>query len=95
MRNAFDEQGRQAHIMSAVGHQTKQCSTQKKVGDLPAEDGEEMKRTNEIKMAPLLLDAIDIQGKDISVDALLTQRSFAEYLVQRGAHYHFTVKGNQ
>ncbi len=29
MRNAFDEQGRQAHIMSAVGHQTKQCSTQK------------------------------------------------------------------
>lgn len=54
-----------------------------------------MKRTNEIKTAPLLLDAIDIQGKDISADALLTQRSFAEYLVQRGAHYHFTVKGNQ
>lgn len=67
----------------------------KKVGDLPTEDGEEMKRTNEIKTAPLLLDAIDIQDKDISADALLTQRSFAEYLVQRGAHYHFTVKGNQ
>ncbi len=34
--------------------------------------------------------------KDISADALLTQLSFAEYLVtQRGAHYHFTVKGNQ
>jgi predicted transposase YbfD/YdcC len=47
-------------------------------------------------MAAPLLDALDIQGKDISCDALLTQRKFAEYLVtERHAHYHFTVKGNQ
>jgi predicted transposase YbfD/YdcC len=47
-------------------------------------------------MAIPLLDAIDIQGKDISADALLTQREFAEYLVtKRKAHYHFTVKRNQ
>jgi predicted transposase YbfD/YdcC len=47
-------------------------------------------------MAIPLLDAIDIQGKDISADALLTQRKLAEYLVtDRKAHYHFTVKGNQ
>jgi hypothetical protein len=30
MCNAIDEQGRQAHIMSAVGHETKNCYTQKK-----------------------------------------------------------------
>jgi len=55
-----------------------------------------MKRTNEIKMAAPLLDTIAIYGKEISADALLTQRDFAEYLVkERGAHYHFTVKGNQ
>jgi len=43
-----------------------------------------------------LLDAIDIQGKDITADALLTQRHIADYLVQqRNAHYHFTVKNNQ
>jgi len=30
MRNAIDEQGYQTHIMSAVGHQTKTCYTQKK-----------------------------------------------------------------
>lgn len=43
-----------------------------------------------------MLDAIDIQGKVITADALLTQRAFATYLVeQRNAHYHFTVKGNQ
>jgi predicted transposase YbfD/YdcC len=42
-----------------------------------------------------LLDAIDIQGKDVTADALLTQRKIADYLVrQRNAHYHFTVKNN-
>ena len=47
-------------------------------------------------MAIPLLDGIDITGKDITADALLTQRKLAEYLVkQRHAHYHFTVKGNQ
>jgi predicted transposase YbfD/YdcC len=47
-------------------------------------------------MAIPLLDVIDIQGKDVSADALLTQRKLAEYLVtERQAHYHFTVKGNQ
>ena len=30
MCNAIDEEGRQAHIMSAIGHETKTCYTQKK-----------------------------------------------------------------
>ena len=30
MCNAIDEQGHQTHIMSAIGHQTKACYTQKK-----------------------------------------------------------------
>jgi predicted transposase YbfD/YdcC len=42
-----------------------------------------------------LLDAIAIKGKTLSVDALLTQRKFAEYVVNRGADYHFTIKNNQ
>ena len=69
----------------------------KKVGTLPIKGAsEEAKQTNEIKMAIPLLDAIVIKGKDISADALLTQREFARYLVEdRQAHYHFTVKGNQ
>lgn len=47
-------------------------------------------------MAIPLLETIAIEGKDISADALLTQRKLAHYLVeQRHAHYHFTVKGNQ
>jgi len=68
----------------------------KKVGTLPVEGCEEEKQTNEIKIAIPLLDSIDISGKTITADALLTQRAIASYLVaQRGAHYHFTVKGNQ
>jgi predicted transposase YbfD/YdcC len=66
------------------------------VGTLPVKDNEELKRTNEIKMAIPLLNTIDIEDKDVTADALLTQRKIAEYLVtERHAHYHFTVKGNQ
>jgi predicted transposase YbfD/YdcC len=66
------------------------------VATLPVAATDELKRTNEIKTAIPLLDAIDIQGKDITADALLTQRHIADYLVrQRNAHYHFTVKNNQ
>lgn len=63
---------------------------------MPVEGSAEVKRTNEIKTVIPLLEAIDIAGKEISADALLTQRALAEYLVrERQAHYHFTVKGNQ
>jgi predicted transposase YbfD/YdcC len=66
------------------------------VGSLPIADSEEVKRTNEIKMAIPLLEAIDIKGREITADALLTQRALARYLVEkRQAHYHFTVKKNQ
>lgn len=66
----------------------------KKVGTLRPEGSDEEKRTNEIKTAAPLLDAIDIAGRTITADALLTQRELADYLVERGANYHFTAKGN-
>jgi len=68
----------------------------KKVGSLPIEGNDELKRTNEIKTAIPLLEAIEIKGKDITADALLTQWKLANYIVdERNAHYHFTVKANQ
>lgn len=42
-----------------------------------------------------LLDAISIQGKTLTADALLTQRKLANYIVEHQADYHFTVKANQ
>lgn len=95
MCNAKDKQGRQTHIMSVVGHETAFCHTQKKVGTIPVKGGDGVKQTNEIGMFTFLLDAIEIKGKDITVDALLTQRKIADYIVGRDAHYHFTVKENQ
>lgn len=62
---------------------------------MPVTGSDEEKRTNEIGMAIPLLQTCDITGKDITADALLTQRAIATYIVEQGAHYHFTVKGNQ
>jgi predicted transposase YbfD/YdcC len=68
----------------------------KKVGVLHKQGDQEGKRTNEIKTIIPLLDFISIEGKVITVDALLTQSDLVDYLVlKRNAHYHFTVKGNQ
>ena len=38
MCNAIDDTGKQTHIMSAVGHQSKQCYTQKKSGLCPSKE---------------------------------------------------------
>ena len=58
---------------------------------------EALKQTNEIKTAiPLLDGVVDLENRDVTADALLTQRELATYLVdERQAHYHFTVKRNQ
>ncbi len=46
-------------------------------------------------MAIPLLAGCALAGKDITGDALLTQRALATYIVERQAHYYFTAKGNQ
>ncbi len=70
-------------------------ATPKKLGTLPVADSEEQKQTNEIGVMIPLLDAIDISGREITADALHTQRKLATYLVeQRDGHYHFSVEGN-
>ena len=78
MRGAVvDNEGQQVHVMSAVGHGSKHCYTQKKVGTLPVNGSDEQKRTNEIKTVAPMLDAFDITGRTITADALHTQREFA------------------
>lgn len=46
-------------------------------------------------MAIPLLTTCEIAGKDVTGDALPTQRALATYVVERQADYHFTVKSNQ
>ena len=62
---------------------------------MPLEASDERKRTNEIGMAIPLLNGCNVADKVITADALLTQRSLASYLVERQAHYSFSVKANQ
>jgi predicted transposase YbfD/YdcC len=45
--------------------------------------------------APVLDTVADLRGVLVTADALHCQRTHADYLHARGAHYLFTVKGNQ
>jgi hypothetical protein len=54
-----------------------------------------VKQTNELGMAIPVLDALDIAGKTVTAGALPTQRTLADYLLERGAHDVFTVKDHQ
>lgn len=49
MRNAIDENGRQAHIMSAIGHDSKQCYTQKKSALCPLPEVTSKNRPTKLK----------------------------------------------
>lgn len=51
-------------------------------------------KTNEIKIVPDMIDALDIQGAMISVDALNTQKDIAEKIIDAKADYTLALKGN-
>ena len=52
-------------------------------------------RENEIVAAPRLLKMLDLQGKIVTGDALLTQRKLSLQIVAAGGEYVFPVKENQ
>jgi predicted transposase YbfD/YdcC len=52
-------------------------------------------RENEIRAAPHVLKRLDLQGKIVTGDALLTQRKLARQIVEAGGDYVFLVKDNQ
>jgi hypothetical protein len=53
-------------------------------------DGDEL-----AAFAPVLDTVPDLRAAVVTGDALYCQRMHADYLHARGAHYLFTVKGNQ
>jgi predicted transposase YbfD/YdcC len=78
-----DEDSR--HLLAAFDHGHGAVLGQVEVGT----------KTNEIPLFTALLDRIDLTRAVITADALHAQRSHAEYLAGRGAHYVLTVKRNQ
>lgn len=76
---------RPRHLMAAVIHQTGVVVGQRTV-DV---------KTNEITVAPPLLEPLDLRGRVVTADAMHTQQALARYLVeQKQADYVFTVKKN-
>jgi predicted transposase YbfD/YdcC len=51
--------------------------------------------TNEIPVAPHVLKVLDLQGKIVTGDALLAQRTLSKLIVEAGGDYLWTVKDNQ
>lgn len=52
-------------------------------------------KSNEIKAIPELLEAIDIQGAIITIDAMGCQKSIVKKIIEKGGDYVIALKGNQ
>jgi predicted transposase YbfD/YdcC len=52
-------------------------------------------KQNEIPAAPRVLQCLDLRGKVVTADALLTQRNLSLQIVESGGDYLWTVKENQ
>ena len=78
------ETGYRTHLLSAVSHELgitlAQCAVSRK--------------TNEIPISTQLLKALDIVGKVVTTDALLTQKTFCKDVIERQADYALPVKEN-
>lgn len=73
------------HMVSAWAANNELVLGQLKVSD----------KSNEITAIPVLLELLDIQGSIVTIDAMGTQVDIATKIVESGADYILSVKGNQ
>ena len=74
-----------AHLLSALGHRLGLTLAQQAVAD----------KTNEIPVVLELLRQVVLEGRVVTMDALLTQRQIAQQIVEAGGDYVMVVKDNQ
>jgi predicted transposase YbfD/YdcC len=74
-----------AHLLAALSHRLGVVLGQVAVAD----------KTNEIGAAGEFLLTLVLEGRVVTADALLTQRSLARTILDRGGDYLLAVKGNQ
>lgn len=77
--------GEKVHLLSLVGHEPAVVLAQVEVGE----------KENEISAAPALLATVDLKGKVVTGDALLTQRTLCAQILEQGGDYLLVVKENQ
>jgi predicted transposase YbfD/YdcC len=85
LRGAREEHGQQAKLVAVLDHAEHLALSQVQVVD-----GDEL-----AAFVPVLDTLADLHGVVVTADALHCQRTHADYLHARGAHYLFTVKANQ
>jgi predicted transposase YbfD/YdcC len=73
------------HLLSALAHHGGVTLAQHAVDD----------KTNEITAAETLLQHLVLEGRIMTMDALLTQRHIAQTIVDKGGDYGMIVKDNQ
>lgn len=84
-RGSKSKSGEMLHLLQA--YLTEDCSFlgQEKTAD----------KSNEITAIPKLLEALDLQGAIVSIDAIGCQKEIAEKIIEKEADYLLAVKQNQ
>lgn len=85
MRGARTGDNPAPHLLAALDRASGVVVGQRRVSD----------KSNEIPALPDLLAPMDLDGAVVTADAMHTQRSTAQWIISRGAHYLLTVKDNQ
>lgn len=85
LRGSLHQGALDTHLLSALSHRLGLTLAQQGVND----------KTNEITHALPLLRGLVLEGRILTMDALLTQRSIAQAIVEAGADYVMLAKANQ
>ena len=85
LRGSADADNGPLHMVSAFATELGLVLGQEAVAD----------KSNEITAIPVLLEALDIKGCLVSIDAMGTQHHIASTILSQGANYLLTVKNNQ
>lgn len=86
-RHSYDKgKGQGAiHMVSAWASENRLVLGQVKVAD----------KSNEITAIPKLLNILDVQGCIVTIDAMGAQKEIASQIIEQGADYVLSLKGNQ
>ena len=76
---------RPLHVVSAFSHTAGLV-----LGQLACDE-----KSNEITAVPKLLEMLEIKGCIVTIDAMGTQKNIAKKIVEKGADYCLSLKGNQ
>jgi hypothetical protein len=88
IRGAKDADGNQVRLLAALVGPDAAAS-------VVAAQAEVGKKTNEVPMAAVVLDRIDLDGKIVTADALHTVKATANHIHERGGEFVLPVKENR